>query len=155
MVDAANTHWYWLDIVANTPDRSGAFTRASPASPLNSGRVVRHQQVHQDGRDQQADRGEVAPQPSADQEGERKRQQPAGHGRGDPRDGERQVPAADIQLEAAVGGVRRQGQDRGYVGSRRLEDDEAEVRDAGDAELLAQSEAGHGVHRAVHQQGDE
>src|ERR1022692_536933 len=49
----------------------------------------------------------------------------------------------------------RHGQDRRRVAAGRLEDDEAEVGDARDPELLAQAEAGHGVHGGIDQQVDE
>ena len=117
--------------------------------------VVGHEQVQQDRGHEQPDRREVTAQPPADQEGERQRDQAADHRRADPRQRERQVPPADVGLEPAVGRVVRQGQDRRGVPARGLEDDEAEVGDARHPELLAEPEAGHGVHRGVDQQVDE
>src|ERR1039457_7104524 len=49
----------------------------------------------------------------------------------------------------------RHRQDRRRIAAGRLEDDETEVGDARDPELLAQAEAGHGVHGGVDQQVDE
>jgi hypothetical protein len=117
--------------------------------------VVRDEQVQQNGGHQETHRGEVTAEPAAHQERERHGDQAADHRRADPRQRERQVPAADVGLEPAVGGVMRQGQGGRGVAARSLEDDETEVGDARHPELLAEAEAGHGVDRGVDQQVDE
>ncbi len=114
--------------------------------------VVRHQQVGHHRGDEEADRGEVAAEPAADEEGERQGEQAADDSAADPRQREGQVPTTQVGLEAAVGLVSRQRQHAGGVRAGGLEDDVAEVGHAGHAELLAESEAGQRVDTAVHEQ---
>ena len=58
----------------------------------------------------------------------------------------------DVMLEAEVRRVGRHRKHRGRVSAHGLEDDEAEVDDAGDAELQVERQAGDDVDAGVDQQ---
>ena len=78
-----------------------------PGRAVEERHVVVDQQVEHDRGREQADGGEVAAQPPADDRGERHRQQSADQRGADPRQRERQVQPTDVGLEAAVGAVGR------------------------------------------------
>src|SRR5207237_7968414 len=95
----------------------------------------------------------VRAQPAQDHNANREGEQRTRDGAADPWDGKRKLVAADVNLEAVVRRRVRWHRENGRgVRSRGLEDDEAEIDDARDAELQVQRQAGDDVDTGENQQ---
>src|SRR5207245_10883177 len=94
----------------------------------------------------------VCTEPRKADQAHRDRKEAAGRGPNDPRDTERKMISAEIDLKSAIGGIWRQRKHGGRVCAYCLKDDEAEVDDARDAELHVERQAGDDVDVCVYEQ---
>src|SRR5579872_4420576 len=108
--------------------------------------------VCDDREHQQGDRLVVRPKLTEDHETDGNSEKRAHRRSAEPRDGEGQLIAAEVDLEVVTArGVRRHREHRSGVSPGGLENDEAEVDDAGYAELQVERDARDDVDARVHE----